>query len=69
MGDWKIVAARDEPWELYDMTTDRSETNNFAKEKPDTVRGLGAIWTKQFEDYTALATRDAPREQETNLKK
>ena len=23
--DWKLVAARDEPWELYDLSLDRTE--------------------------------------------
>lgn len=61
VGDWKIVAAgKDSPWELYDLTSDRSETNNLARTRPDKVRDLSAVWTKQLEEYAALAARDVP---------
>ncbi|MBN9121577.1 MAG: arylsulfatase [Planctomycetes bacterium] len=69
-GDWKIVAAgKDSPWELYDLSSDRSETKNLAADRPEKVRELAAIWTKQFEEYSALALRDAPPEQKTKPKK
>ncbi len=61
VGDWKIVAAgKSSPWELYDLTSDRSETKNLAKDRPDKVRELAALWTKQFEEYAALAKKDLP---------
>jgi arylsulfatase len=60
-GNWKIVAAgKDSPWELYDLSSDRSETNNVAKEQPEKLRALVALWTRQFEDYSALAAKDLP---------
>jgi arylsulfatase len=63
VGNWKIVAAgKDTPWELYDMTTDRSESRNLAKEQPEKVRDLAAIWTRQFEEYAALAAKNLPPE-------
>ena len=61
VGDWKIVAAgKDSPWELYDLAADRSETKDLAQDKPEKVRELAALWTKQFEEYAALAAKDAP---------
>jgi hypothetical protein len=30
VGDWKLVAAKNDPWELYDLAQDRSETTNLA---------------------------------------
>jgi arylsulfatase A-like enzyme len=69
-GDWKIVAAgKDAPWELYDLGADRSETKNLAADKPEKVRELAAVWTKQFEAHAALALKDAPPDQKTNPKK
>ena len=69
-GNWKIVAAgKDSPWELYDLTSYRSESRNLAAQKPDKVRELAALWTKQFEDCVALATRDLPPEGKTKPKK
>jgi arylsulfatase len=59
VGDWKIVAAgKDSPWELYDLSSDRSETKNLAADRPEKVRELAAIWDKQFADYSALASKD-----------
>jgi arylsulfatase A-like enzyme len=61
VGDWKIVAAgKDSPWELYDLSFERSETKDLAKDKPEKVKELAAIWAKQFEEYAALAKKDLP---------
>src|SRR5262245_32772656 len=69
-GDWKIVAAgKASPWELYDRNSDRSETRNLARERPEKVRELAAAWTKQFEEYAALAAEDLPRESKTGSAK
>jgi arylsulfatase A-like enzyme len=69
-GDWKIVAAgKDSPWELYDLKADRSETRDLAKDKPEMVNELAAVWTKQFEEYKALAMKDVPPEKKVNSKK
>ena len=49
IGDWKLVAAKDDPWELYDMSVDRTETNNLADAHPDKVRQMAAAWEAQAE--------------------
>jgi arylsulfatase len=70
VNDWKLVAAgKESAWELYDLSTDRSESRNLASEKPETVRELAAIWTKQLEAYTALASKDLPPEPKAKPKK
>ena len=43
-GDWKIVAAKGDPWELYDLRTDRAEMNNLASDNPDLTKELAAEW-------------------------
>ncbi|MES2705573.1 MAG: arylsulfatase [Verrucomicrobiota bacterium] len=43
-GDWKLVAKEDEPWELYDLSADRSEQKNLAAQHPDKVKDLAAKW-------------------------
>ncbi|HEX3148794.1 MAG TPA: arylsulfatase [Gemmataceae bacterium] len=69
-GDWKIVAAgKDSPWELYDLATDRAESRDLAKDKPEKVSELVAEWTRQFDDYKALAAKDLPPEVKKNPKK
>jgi arylsulfatase len=60
-GNWKIVAAgKDSPWELYDLTSDRSETRNLGRDRPEKVRELAANWSRQYAEYSALAAQDLP---------
>jgi arylsulfatase len=56
IGNWKIVAAgKDAPWELYDLSADRSEEKNLAKAHPDRVRDMAALWEKQTAAYAVQA--------------
>ncbi len=48
-GDWKLVAAKDEPWELYNLARDRAEVENLAENSPVKVEQLAKLWT----NYTA----------------
>lgn len=41
---WKLVRAHPGPWELYDMTMDRSETQDLAGEHPSVVAELAERW-------------------------
>ena len=62
VGDWKLVAAAGQPWELYDLATDRAETRNLASAKPDKVRELEAHWTRLTDEHRRWAEKDAPPE-------
>ncbi len=67
VGNWKIVAAgKEAPWELYDLSAERSEMKNLASEKPEKVRELAAIWTRQFNDYATLAKQNLPGSAQPN---
>lgn len=55
VGDWKLVAAKGDPWELYDLKTDRAEQNNLAAKMPDQVRELEQVWQEQTDEFTELA--------------
>lgn len=59
-GNWKIVAAKGDPWELYDLKTDRGETKNLAAEQPERVKTLAARWEERFEECKKLALTDPP---------
>ncbi len=43
-GRWKLVAKEGQPWELYDMDTDRSEQHDLAAAQPERVKDLSAKW-------------------------
>ena len=43
-GRWKLVALNNRPWELYDLSTDRTEMNNLAAGNPDRVRTMSSLW-------------------------
>ena len=59
-GDWKIVAARGDPWELYDLSKDRAETRDLAQEQPARVRRLEAVWEERWKSFQALAKVKSP---------
>ena len=43
-GDWKIVSAVDEPWELFDLAADRTESNNLAPDNSEKVKEMEKEW-------------------------
>lgn len=57
VGNWKLVAAKDDPWELYDMSTDRAEQIDLAAKMPDKVRELERIWQRQTDGFIELARK------------
>jgi len=49
-GDWKLVARKGEEWELFNLATDRSETNNLVEsetEKAEHLLELYEEWADQ----------------------
>lgn len=43
-GKWKLVAKENQPWELYDIDSDRSELTNLASKDPGRVKSMSAAW-------------------------
>jgi arylsulfatase A-like enzyme len=60
IGDWKLVADHQKPFELYDMRTDRSESHNLAADHPEKIKELSAAWRRHEEEFRLLATEDLP---------
>ena len=49
-GKWKLVSAYGDPWELYDLKADRTETNDLVATHPDKAEELKALyraWAKR----------------------
>ncbi len=64
VGDWKLVSAkmdrveRGKPnWELYDLSKDRSETNDLAKQHPEKVTELAELWNEQLKQIRRMRRR------------
>ncbi len=54
-GDWKLVAAKDEPWALYDLATDRAEERDLAGAQPQRVAEMAAEWEAMMAGFAADA--------------
>lgn len=59
VGDWKLVAAKGDPWELYDLRTDRAESKNLASSQAAKAAELESLWNRQVEEMTQLASQTA----------
>jgi len=60
-GDWKLVAAKGDPWELYNLKNDRAESTNLAKTHPEKVLELEQLWNEKLKEFSQLAAKTAPR--------
>jgi arylsulfatase A-like enzyme len=52
VGDWKLVAEWGKPWEMYNISDDRTEQNNLIDGEKDRVKGLEKAyfeWTERAE--------------------
>jgi arylsulfatase len=57
-GDWKIVAAKGDPWELYDLSRDRTETVNLASQQPDRVKTMAEQWEKMTKELERISNTE-----------
>jgi arylsulfatase len=62
-GDWKLVALKGKPWELYNMRDDRSELHDLASQHPERVQHMAAqydAWAKRTRVIVEGAEDAAP---------
>jgi arylsulfatase len=59
IGKWKLVFNKDGKkqanWELYDLLKDPNETRDLAKQEPDRVLQMAALWEKRERSQSARA--------------
>ena len=48
--DHKLVSVKGRPWELYNLSKDRSELNNLIKKMPEKAKELSDLWFHVAED-------------------
>jgi arylsulfatase len=53
-GNWKLVREYQKPWELYDLSKDRTEMNNLAKLNAAKLQEMITMW-KAWADKTGVA--------------
>jgi arylsulfatase len=60
VGDWKLVAAKGDPWALYDLAADRAEQTDLSATRPDRARDLASRWQAQADAFAALLAKEPP---------
>ena len=51
-GDWKAVAENSD-WQLFDMSSDRNETNDLSKQYPERLAAMQQQWTDWYDSTSA----------------
>jgi arylsulfatase len=54
-GPWKLVAAKGDDWELFNLQTDRAETQNLAGRFPQRVEELERLWKARMDAFARQA--------------
>jgi arylsulfatase len=65
-GDWKLVSFKSQPWELYDISKDRTELNNLAATEPERVAAMSKAWHQiaketMGRDFKPVASEAKPK--------
>ncbi|MFN5296921.1 MAG: sulfatase/phosphatase domain-containing protein, partial [Planctomycetaceae bacterium] len=60
VADWKLVAAKNQPWELYNLAEDRTETRNLAPELPERVLELERRWSQLGDSLRVAPAAETP---------
>ncbi len=50
-GDWKLVAAKGDQWELFNLSRDRTETRDLAGSHPERVAAMEKRWNNLAESF------------------
>ncbi len=66
-GQWKVVAAKSEDWQLYDLSNDRAESKDLSQEHPEIRAQLISEWNKMTRQFTEQAGENpkTPKEKPT----
>ncbi|MCH2182755.1 MAG: arylsulfatase [Mariniblastus sp.] len=59
-GDFKLVRSEGSPWELYDLSADRTETDNLAADQPERLKEMNERWNARVEQFSRERGQQAP---------
>jgi len=65
-GDWKIVRMKGQPWSLYNLAVDRTETTDLAGDHPQRVASMDADWRAWWKDVTGSEFKAGPGSKKAN---
>jgi arylsulfatase len=51
--EWKLVQRKKEPWQLYDLSKDRTETRDLASQFPERVKLMEREWKKMAKEIVS----------------
>ena len=68
-GKWKLVGLNGKPWELYDMSIDRTELKNQADSNRDTAKRLTALWDQWAKRCNVLSPDEVKRQRKEHNRK
>lgn len=69
VGDFKLVAAKDDPWELYDLSDDRAESKNLITQHPDKAAHLIGQWEQQLKQISEIVILTTPKKKPEKKRK
>lgn len=64
IGDWKLVLAKGQKWELFNLKEDRTETSDLASSHPEKVKEMEKQWlhmVKSFKEFAPKVTKKRKR--------
>ena len=67
VGNWKLIADKDEPWELFNLEEDRTESNNLADSYPDKVLEMDKQWNIMLDEIREVAPRKSTERKDVSV--
>jgi arylsulfatase len=67
-GAWKLVRSRTKAWELYNLASDRTETNDLAAVEPDRAGRMEQAWHAWYRGCTGKTWADPVKKNKTKKK-
>jgi arylsulfatase len=65
---WKLVQRKSEPWQLYDLSRDRTETKNLASAYPERVLQMKTRWEDWGKEVDLQTKRQKSKKKPTKKK-
>ena len=54
---WKLVQRKKEPWQLYDLSNDRTEVTDLSLQFPEKVKVMKRKWTEMAKEVGTVVSK------------